>query len=76
MPFVFPRFLMAAIPHVNCDVGCTQQNPDNTIKISFFLFRNMVSKKHNVAGQKESFVSIRKQVRKDLNITENICLYW
>ena len=76
MPFVFPRFLMTAIPYVNCDVGCTQQNPDNTIKISFLLFRNMVSKKHNVAGQKESFVSIRKQVRKDLNITENICLYW
>ena len=37
MLFVFPRFLMAAIPHVNCDVGCTQQNPDNTIKIFFSL---------------------------------------
>ena len=26
MPFVFPHFIMAAIPHVKCDIGSGREN--------------------------------------------------
>ena len=44
MPFVFPHFIMAAIPHVKCDVGCGRENETRISKNFDILLHFMLQK--------------------------------